>query len=374
MGLRLPMRTHLRIDLDQIAANFRGLRDAVGPEVHVVAAVKANAYGHGAAPVTLRLEAEGCEHFAVATLDEAVELREAGVGTRILLLYGFLPGEESEVARRGITPVLTTVEMIERWGAAASNYDRPLPCHMKFNTGMSRAGLDDRSPDAIAAAAAPEIEVEGLCTHLSSAEDFEEAATEQQTARFELVIERLAEKGVRPGVIHMANSAAIAWRPSLRFNMVRSGLALYGYQPRPIGASGDPSYRCQPALEWRAKILDIRDVLAGDKIGYNGTFTAQQPMRVALLGVGYGDGFRRELSNNADVLVRGSRCPVVGRVSMDLTTVDATSLAEVRIGDEATLLGGGLGLHELADRCGTVSYEILCGISSRVKRVYTVSS
>ena len=368
------MRTHLRIDLDQIAANFRALRDAVGLDTRIAAIVKANAYGHGAAPVALRLREQGCESFAVATLDEAIELREAGVSGQILLLYGFLPGEEPEVARREITPVLASLNQIELWRTEARKHGEPLGCHVKFNTGMSRAGLDDRDPDAITAAASSELDVEGLCTHLASAEDFEDAASEQQAARFAGVIERLAAQGVRPAVIHMANSAAIAWRPSARFNMVRSGLALYGYHPRPVGSPGEPSYACKPALEWRAAILDIRNLRAGDQIGYNGTFTAPQAMRVALLGVGYGDGFRRALSNNADVLVKGSRCPVVGRVSMDLTTVDVTSVAEARSGDDVTLLGAGLDLHELAERCGTVSYEILCGISSRVKRLYPSSS
>jgi len=367
------MRTHLRIDLDQIASNFRGLSAAAGAEVTVVAIVKANAYGHGAVPVAKQLEADGCKSFAVATLDEAVELRNAGISSQILLLYGFLPGDEAEVARRAITPVLTSLEMMDRWASQGREHGKRLACHVKFNTGMSRAGLDDRDPDSIATTASSYIEVEGLSTHLASAEDFEDPAAEEQTARFSSVRERLAAKGVEPPVIHIANSAAIAWRPAIRFTMARTGLALYGYQPKPVGLSGPPSYQCAPALEWRAQILNIRNIQAGEKIGYNGTFTADTPMRVALLGVGYGDGFRRELSNNGDVLVRNARCPIVGRVSMDLTTVDVTAVGDARIGDEATLLGGGIGLHEFADRCGTVSYEILCGISSRVKRVYASS-
>ncbi len=371
MGVHTWMRTYLRIDLDKIASNYRRIVKAVGPDAKIAAIVKANAYGHGATPVAQRLSTEGCSCFAVATLAEAVELREAGVDQQILMLYGFLGGEESEVVRHGITPVLTSLNQVEKWKSQGRERGAPLACHVKFNTGMNRAGLDDRNDKSIDAVSSPELVVEAVSTHLAAAEDFADSASAPPRQRFESVLDRLAQRGVRPAFRHMANSAGVAWRPSAIYNMVRTGLAIYGYLSRTTGPHGASAYNCEPAVEWRSQIVDLRDVSPGDRIGYNGTFKARSPMKVALLGVGYADGYRRALSNRGEVLIHGVRCPVVGRVSMDLTTVDATRVPQGKIGDEAVLLGDGITLHELADHCDTVSYEALCAISPRVTRLYS---
>ncbi len=323
--------------------------------------------------VARALQRAGCRKFSVASVEEGVELREAGVEGEILVLLGALPGEEEEATARSLTPLLHSRELVERWRAHARLTGRRLPCHVKVNTGMNRAGLNFDDPDDIAdvLASAPEIDVRGLATHMASSEDFDDPAAAEQEKRFAVLVAALEARGLRPPTAHMANSAAAVWRPSTRYDMVRSGLALYGYVGPRTPPSEKPQAKFEPALEWRAKVLDVRDVAAGDRLGYSGVYTATAPGRIALISAGYADGLRRELSGAGAVSVGGVRRPMRGRVSMDSVLADVSEPPGVHAGDAAVLLGDGLDAVALAEICGTIPYEILCGISSRVARIHS---
>lgn len=367
-----PVRTHLRIDLGRIAANFRAIQEAVGSGVDVLAVVKANAYGHGAVEVSDVLAKAGCGRFAVASLDEGAELRASGIAGEIVVLGGFVPGQEAELVRLDLTPMLYGSGLVERWRKAAQAAERKLPCHLELDTGMTRVGLRIGSGAELAGllGEAPELALQGIATHLAAAEDFEDPSTEEQFERFRALLDEARAAGLDVGQVHVSNSAAAAYRPLDGQTMIRSGFALYGYLSRTVGEAPEARFSVEKALEWRAAVLDVRDVAAGDRLGYNGTYTAERDMRIAVLGAGYGDGYRRELSNGGEVLLGGRRRTVVGRVSMDFTLVDATEVQGVAPGDEAILLGEGLDAQDLARRCGTVAYEILTGLSGRVPRVF----
>jgi len=366
------MRTHVRVDLSRIAENYRRLRAACPPGGDVLAVVKANAYGHGAVGVARRLEAVGCERFGVACLSEAAELRDAGVQGEIVVLSGFLPGEESEFVARRLTPLLHADYQVARWiEQGRQSADAPLPCHLKVNTGMNRLGVSPAEALSVCRtlAGASGVSLEGISTHLASAEDFEDPAGAEQVAKFRAVLEALDEAGIeRPRWTHFQNSAGLAYRAG-DGNLARCGLALYGVLPEAVGVSPEPRVEVQPALEWRARVAAIQQIAEGDRVGYSGVFTAPRPMRIASLTVGYGDGYRRELWQGGRVLLHGRERPVVGRISMDVTMVDVSGCDQVRPGDEAIVLGAGITAQELARRCGTIAYEILGGIAARVARV-----
>jgi len=338
----------------------------------VLAVVKADAYGHGAVRVSRALAEAGCRRFAVASLAEGAELREAGIAGEIVVLGGFVPGQEADLVRHDLTPMLFGPSLVERWRNAARNADRKLPCHLEIETGMTRVGLRFQSGGELAAtiAEAPELALQGVATHLAAAEDFSDPSADQQLERFARVLDEARAAGLDPGGIHVSNSAAAAYRSFEGQTLLRPGFALYGYLSKTVGEAPEPRFAVKKALEWRAAVLDVRDVEPGERLGYNGTYTAERAMRVAVLGVGYGDGYRRELSNRGEVLLGGRRCPVVSRISMDFTLVDVTDLPEVEAGDEATVLDDSLDAQELARRCDTVAYEILTGLSWRVPRVY----
>jgi len=366
------VRTHLRIDLTRITSNYRAVAEAVGSAVDILAVVKANAYGHGAVEVSNALAEAGCRRFAVASLAEGTELREAGLAGEIVVLGGFVPGQEADLIARELTPMLYSRALIELWREAARKSDRPLPCHLEIDTGMNRVGLRIEAGPELAALMleAPELRLQGVATHLAAAEDFADSSAEEQFEKFRRLMDEARAAGLNPGRLHISNSAAAAYRPLEGQTLIRPGFALYGYLSRTVGGSQKPRFQVEKALEWRAAVLDVRNVQVGERLGYNGTFTVERPMRIAVLGAGYGDGYRRELSNGGEVLLGGRRCMVVGRVSMDLTLADATAIARIQPGDEAVLLNESLDAQELAERCGTVAYEILTGISGRVPRVF----
>jgi alanine racemase len=367
------MRTHVRVDLGRIAANYAALRAACPPDFELMAVVKANAYGHGALPVSQALSRAGCARFGVSSLEEGADLRANGVAGEIFVLSGVLAHEADEAARLDLTPMLHSRETYAAWREAAGRADRPLPCHLHVETGMNRLGLTADEAESLAreAAADGRLRLEGVCTHLASAEDFDDPQSCEQLSRFGGLLSKLAEQGVRPRWRHFANSAGLAWRDLSQATMARPGLALYGCLSGPGGTAPAARFEVQPALEWRAAVLAVKEVAPGGRIGYNGVFTAGRPLRTAVLGVGYGDGYRRELSGRGRVWLGGGYRPILGRISMDLTVVDVTEAPHVSPGDEAIVLGPQVPAEELAALCQTIPYEILCGISARAPRLYT---
>jgi alanine racemase len=365
------VRTHVRVDLARLVSNYRSILGACAG-VEIMAVVKADAYGHGAVQVARTLARAGCKHFGVATLEEGLELRQSGVAGEIVLLSGLLPGEADAAAQADLTPAIHNSELLGLWRECASRRCTKLPCHLHVDSGMNRLGFTPASlAETIAAGRAFDaLDLRGLSTHLASAEDFDDPATEQQLARFADAARALAAAGIQPPLIHFANTAGAAYRPLAGSTMIRAGLGLYGYVPERSGQGPAARFDVAPALEWRAAVLAVRDVAAGERLGYNGIFKAASPLRVATLGAGYGDGLRRDLSDKGAALLDGVRCRIVGRVSMDLTLIDVSAHPNVELGDDAVLLSAELDAAELAACCRTIPYEILCGISTRVARLY----
>jgi len=359
--------TRAEIDLDALAHNLGVVRRVAG-EARVLAVVKADAYGHGVAPVAARLERAGVHGFGVALAEEGLELREAGVRSQIVVLNGVYGNAHADVLAAELTPVVYDLGQIEAfhraWGGA------PFGVHLKVDTGMARLGVPLRGLDEFLEGLGRfrEARVDGLMTHLATADSDPEYAVEQ-LRRFHAALGRVRAFGHRPKVVHAANSAATFAHPGARFDMVRTGVALYGYSTAP-GTGGD----LRPVMRLRTEIIALRDLLVGESVGYDSTFTAPRPLRVATVPVGYGDGLMRRTSNRGAMLVGGRPCPVVGNVSMDLTTLDVSTVPEAALGDEVVVLGGQgpsrIGAEALAVDAGTIPYEVLTAVSRRVPRFY----
>jgi len=349
----------------------------VGESVSICAVVKADAYGHGASACTQALESEGAPWFGVTGTEEALALRRAGIKARLLLMTGIWKGEEDEVVAHRLTPIVWEKWHVERLEAAATKKQTVLPVHLKIDTGMTRLGASREALPGVCAAIAssPHLILEGVSTHFASVRDPEK--TRQQVALFDEALTVLDASKLRPALIHMANSAAILSRFETWKTMVRPGLALYGYsRSRVAGVAGSVEVAAplRPVLSWKTRVIALKDVPAGQAVGYGGTFVTQHQSRIAVLPVGYADGFHRLLSNRGRVIVRGEYALVAGRVSMDLTTVNVTAIPSVEPGDEVILLGESnaksIDAGEHARLCETIPYEILCSISKRVPRVY----
>jgi alanine racemase len=343
--------------------------------------VKADAYGHGAVECSRALEDEGARWFGVTSLDEAIPLREAGIHSHILLLTGFWRGEEEEIVRLKLTPTVWEAEQIGLLENAASELGVRHPVHVKVDTGMGRLGVAPQDLPRLCSVlrASPHLFLEGLSTHLASSEILDAPSVQEQLRSFEDVRGLLRKEGFEPPLIHAANTGAVISRRESWNNMVRPGIALYGYYLPFERAGREVSGRglrlaVKPVLTWKTRVLSLRDVRPNQALGYGGIYVTKAPARIAVLPVGYADGFNRALSSRGRIIVGEHYAPIVGRISMDLTLVDVTGLPGVAVGDEAVLLGARDGLsvdaREHAALASTVLYEILCGISKRVPRRY----
>lgn len=370
-------RCYVEISRSQIAANYRAVRDAVGSGAQVIGVVKADAYGHGATEVSRVLCQEGAVWLAVSSVEEGISLRRAGIACRILVMAGVMAWEREAVREFQLTPVVHSLEeiaLLEQGGAGSAS---PIDIHLKIDTGMDRLGTRATAPQIAAAlAAAPRVRVEGLMTHLASPTDFTSVQTDEQIRAFREMAAALADLGIRPPMMHLASTNAIAFpRREAMPPLVRPGHAIYGYVSPARGPAPHPLFAVKPALSWKTKIVAVKDVPAGARIGYGGSYHAMNPMRIAVLAAGYADGVPHRLSNKGKVIAGGRFAHIVGTVSMDLTTIDITLSPQLMPGDEVTLLGreGELSLdaQQIARTAGTISYSVLCGISARVKRFYT---
>jgi len=370
------------ISLTAILHNLRAIRKQVGAQRKILAVVKSNAYGLGAVPVAKALQKAGTEWFGVTCANEGVELREAGIRKRILILTGFWPGEEKRLIQNNLTPTVTRVDdlgHLERSAKAAGGKSR-LRFHLKINTGMNRLGISADEVESFARklAGCKHIELEGTFTHFASAEDFTARQTNEQEKVFLACLDRLRALGVSPGIVHMANSGAICARPSTWADMVRPGAILYGYYQ-----SFDPPQKkqevmgqvaLQPCLSLRARIISLRNVPVGEGVGYAARFVTKRPSRIAVINAGYADGVVRALTNRGWALVRGRRVPLVGTISMDLTTLDLTDVPEAVLGDVVTIYGkdgdASIEVSEVAHEIGTVTSDLLCALGRRVPKFY----
>ncbi|MDT7807177.1 MAG: Alr-MurF fusion protein [Acidobacteriota bacterium] len=376
-GLASGRPTWAEIDLDALASNFRAVRERVGAGVKVMGVVKADAYGHGAAECARRLEAEGAEWFGVATPEEGMALRRAGVSRPVLSFGGFWQGQAASCIAQAIVPVVYRADMAGALDAAARASGIVADVHVKVDTGMGRLGVrfDEAAEFAERLREFRNIRVDGLMTHFAAADEpRRDCFTEEQLRRFREAVAAFRARGHEPTYEHMANSAATFAHPETWGNMVRPGGVLYGLWRDVLPPLTDmPALR--PVMSVRTHITLLKRVHAGETLGYGCTFEAAREMTVATVPMGYADGYARALSNRGRVVVRGRLASVVGRVSMDLTLLDVTDIEGVSVGERVTMLGTDAGLvvpaEDLAQTAGTLSYEITCGISARVPRRYT---
>jgi alanine racemase len=388
-SLILDRRTWAEVSLAALGENFHAVQKHVGPDVTICAVVKADGYGHGAVECARALESEGAEWLGVTDAAEGLALRAAGVTARILLMTGIWKGEEDGIVAQSLTPTIWEPWHIEALERAAQERQgdlpsRRLPVHLKIDTGMHRLGapMDALPRLCEMLSACKHLILEGVSTHFASAEVLDAHDAVRQMKCFEEGLAVLRSYHLHPLLVHMGNSAAMSARPDTWKTMVRPGIALYGYSlaftrgGAPAEVTELPQLR--PVLSWKTRVLTVKEVAAGEAVGYMGTYVTKARSRIAVLPVGYADGYPRLLSNRARVIVGGEYAPVVGRVSMDLTIVDVSHIPGVAVGDEVTLIGRGSGKDsgksvdavELARLCETVPYEILCGLSQRVPRVY----
>jgi alanine racemase len=364
-------RSYVEISRSRLAANYRAVRDAIAPGSDVMAVVKANAYGHGAIEVARVVCAEGAQWLAVSSVDEGVALRNAGIACRILVMAGVMDWERGALREFRLTPVVHSLDDLRFF-----DEETPIDVHLKIDTGMNRLGTRASAAGiAEAIGALRNVRVEGLLSHFASAADFESAQTEDQIRVFDTTLRDLEQLGFRPALTHFSSTNAVAYpRDEKRRSLVRPGHAIYGYVSPAKGTAPAARLAVKPALSWHAKIIAVKDIPAGAKVGYGGTFKASAPMRLAVLAAGYADGIPHRLSNRGKVIAGGRLCSIVGPVSMDLTTIDITLSPQLKPGGEVLLLGQDGDVHldaqQIARVAGTISYGVLCGISARVKRFY----
>ena len=370
--MQMLFRTWAEVSLGRIAENFHSIQSAVGDGVVVSPAVKANAYGHGARQVGRCLDAAGARWLAVSTTDEGVELRDAGVNANILVMGDFLPFEREAIVERRLTPVIHSLVRLRDFNRVAAASGRRLSWHLKVDTGMGRLGSRATAAELIdAVREAPHTKLEGLMTHFASASDFSSSQTAEQIAAFGAARAALRSAGIDPPLTHLASSGPVAHGLKASWgNMVRPGLLLYGYAPPASGCAPGLAVKTAPALTWKAAIVEVRNLAAGESVGYGATWRASRSTRVAVLAAGYADGVPARLANRGKVIIDGMPVPIIGAVSMDLTCVDVTECARANPGDAATLLGPQYDALAMARDAGVDPREILCGMGRRVSRVY----
>jgi alanine racemase len=344
--------------------------------VEVAAVVKADAYGHGALEVSRAVIAEGARWLAVSSVEEGVTLRRSGIEARILVMGGFLPHESEALTEFDLTPAVHSLDQIAQVDRLSKTAGKSIRYHLKIDSGMGRLGTRASADEILQALAqAPHAHLEGLMTHFASAADYTKAQTVEQLAYFDAVTARLRQAGVNPGYLHTSSTIAVGYgRKEGWHELVRAGHALYGYVSPARGDAPPQLLDVKPALTWKAKLMAVKDLPEGALVGYGGTFRTPRPMRIGVLGAGYADGIFHRLSNRGKVIADGQITSILGTISMDLTTIDLSHTTALGPGDDVTLLGtegnARLEAPEIARVAGTISYNILCSISARVKRVY----
>jgi len=377
-------QTVAHVDLEAIRSNFRAVahflgsahanprtREPANPRPSVIAVVKANAYGHGAAQVGLALEAEGAAMLACADIEEGIALREAGVRAPILVFGALSVSDLDGIVEHGLTPTLSTPSAARALQATAERRGVRMRCHLKIDTGMNRLGFrhDNLQHTLPEVAASAHLEIAAVYTHFATADNPDHPAFGLQRERFERVLELLPSIGITTGVRHAANSAALLRDERVWYDFVRPGLMLYGIVPPPLAAT----LTLRPALSLRSRIVAVKGIRPGEGTGYGLRNAGDQPATLAVVPAGYADGLDLRLAGRGHMLVRGRRAPVVGSVCMDMTTIDVTGM-DVAPGDEVVMVGeqGGesIGVREIAASIGTIPYELLCRLGSRIERVY----
>lgn len=358
--------TWSEIDISSLKSNFLQVKRIIGEHVGVISIVKADAYGHGSVEVSKALVESGSDMLGVATVEEALELRESGINAPIILLGGIQPDEAERVIKHDLTPSLFSVHTAKSINKYAQKAGKMVKYHLKVDTGMSRLGLvfDDIPVFLKEISGLGNLEMEGVFTHFASADKEIGDFTLRQISIFKMILTIINQAGFSPRYVHLANSAGIQTFPQSHMNLVRPGIMLYG-----SGRVSDCELK--PAMRLKTCIIQLRSLPPGTPVSYGGTFVATKPTVIATLPIGYADGYMRRLSNRARVSINGFTAPVVGTVCMDLTMVDVTEVSGVRVGDDVVLFGDErVSVEDVAKWADTISYEVLSITGKRVPRVY----
>jgi len=378
------LKSWVEISKARLQENFRAIQSVAGPAVEVLAVVKANGYGHDASICGPLLVGAKARWLGVSDVDEGARLRERlGEGsTRVLVMCGMELGDAAAMAQFGLTPVVWTVEHVAAMEKAARAAGQRLDVHLEIDTGMSRQGAQlgaDLAAVVERLAGSRWVHCEGVMTHLSCAEIAESKVTAMQQEKFEAAIAQLTAAGIQPEFVHLGNSSAVDEGSTMQWvretakrigakAMVRPGLAVYGMCLPVEGGKSMLAAKLKPALTWKTRVIGLREIEKGVAVGYGATFTAKQKTRIALLPVGYADGFRRDASSGIGdgwVMIAGKKAKAVGRVSMNLTVVDVTAIDDVQVGSEVVLLGEGVSAEDHARWAGTIAYDIVCGVKGK---------
>ncbi|HEX9154590.1 MAG TPA: alanine racemase [Nitrospira sp.] len=365
--------TYASVSLAALSHNLSQIQGHLSGGCGIIAVVKANAYGHGAIEISRALIRQGISRLAVASVQEGLALREAGVMADILVLVDMFDEHVEELVSHRLTPVVTDQRLLPALTKAAESQQVSLPIHIKLDTGMGRLGFPPEDLAALldALPSWKSLRVEGFMTHLADGDGNDPGYTERQIESFRRMLDQVRRHGLIIPAIHAANSAAIVRFPQAHFSLVRPGIMLYGYHTLPNSV---PAPTLKPVLSLRTTVMQLRTIQPGDSVSYNRTFVATRKTRIAVLPIGYADGYNRRLSNKAFVLIKGRRAPIVGLVCMDMTMVDVTDVGSVQVGDEVTLIGEqgaeAIWADDLAEWTGTIPYEILCAIGPRIPRIY----
>ncbi len=365
-------QTIAKVDLSAIAFNLQGIKCKVGP-AKIMAVVKANAYGHGSLTISRTALEQGCSYLAVARVDEAIELRKAGIEAPILVFGGFSHDDTFFIPRFDIEATVFDEAGLRRLAAAAKQAGRPVRVHVKIDTGMGRLGVDWQQawPFIRQLLKYKELPLQGLYSHFATADSLDKSYAELQLERFKICINQLAAEGIQVPIKHIANSGAILDMPDSYFDMVRPGIMMYGYYPT---RETTESVALRPAMTLQTQVAQVKTIERGESVSYGRLFIAKEKTRIATLPVGYADGYNRLLTNCGEVLINGKKFPLVGRVCMDLIMADVSSDPDISSGDEAVLFGEQAGewitVDSICEKLHTIPYEITCWVAKRVPRVY----
>lgn len=367
-------RCYAEIDLDAVAHNIDEVRRKVGEEVGILAVIKADGYGHGAVPVAKRLK-DKVQYFAVAEIEEALELRAAGVTLPVLILGYTSPSQYEELVSHDITQTVYSVDAARKLSDEALRQGKRAKVHIAVDTGMTRIGFMTNAAsveEIVQISRLPGIYLEGMFSHFACADMYDKGYSKKQMEAYDWFVSELEDRNISVPIKHLCNSAGIIEFDSHRFNMVRSGIMTYGLYPSDEVRRDEVVLK--PALSWKTHVINVKTVEAGHGVSYGATYVTDRPTKIATLSVGYADGYPRSLSNRGRVLIHGEYAPIIGRVCMDQMMVDVSHIDDVQIEDVAVLVGSDgnrrISVEEAADASGSFNYEFVCGISSRVKRIY----
>jgi alanine racemase len=373
MEPQLKRPAWIEIDLSALENNYNFIRRRINKETKIAAVVKANAYGHGALRVAQKLSQLGVEYFCVGSPDEGSELRRAGITEPILVLAEVLESQYEDIIKADLIQTAASRETLKALNKAGARADRKIKVHLKVETGMGRIGFFSEELVEVfkLALELKNIKIEGLFSHLARADEEDKEFSNKQLQRFKSALNELKAAGFKLPLLHIANSAAVIDLNNTSLDLVRPGIILYGLLP---SAELNEKSDLKPSLSFKTKIVQLRELPAGSAVSYGSTYKTESSEKLAVLPVGYKDGYPRLLSNQGEVLIRGKRAPIRGRVCMGQTIVSVDQIENAAVGDEVVLIGKQgkeeIKAAEIAEICGTINYEIVCNLSERLQKIY----